>query len=150
MYDISPWPFFVFVFTSRRKLKADVSSAFPSLSAGEVSELVPSKEEVNVVKIYAHKGDTVTLYVLHKNPLFFELDKRLYPTGDSQALKLYLLIDKVVSACLKNLLTLCWRIFQFICFGATLRPCQHSVLGLLCFRSWLEALVSSFSVQMFK
>ncbi|KAM7411680.1 hypothetical protein PAMA_021591 [Pampus argenteus] len=66
--------------SDRRKLKADISSAFPALSADELSELVPNKEELNVVKIYAHKGDAVTLYVLHKNPLFFELDKRLYPT----------------------------------------------------------------------
>lgn len=66
--------------SDRRKLKADLSAAFPSLSAEELSELIPNKEELNVVKIYAHKGDAVTLYVLHKNPLFFELEKRLYPT----------------------------------------------------------------------
>eukprot|EP00063_Salmo_salar_P015580 XP_013990415.1 PREDICTED: LOW QUALITY PROTEIN: eukaryotic translation initiation factor 2D-like [Salmo salar] len=42
--------------------------------------LVPNKEKLNVVKIYAHKGDAVTLYVLHKNPVFFELEKRVYPT----------------------------------------------------------------------
>ncbi|XP_041701092.2 eukaryotic translation initiation factor 2D [Coregonus clupeaformis] len=66
--------------SDRRKLKADVSTAFPSLSVEELSELVPNKEELNVVKIYAHKGDAVTLYVLHKNPVFFELEKRLYPT----------------------------------------------------------------------
>uniref|UniRef100_A0A669CM71 Eukaryotic translation initiation factor 2D n=1 Tax=Oreochromis niloticus TaxID=8128 RepID=A0A669CM71_ORENI len=64
----------------RRKLKADLSAAFPSLSADELSELVPNKEELNVVKIYAHKGDAVTVYVLHKNPLFFEVDKKLFPT----------------------------------------------------------------------
>uniref|UniRef100_A0A8C2X2F7 Eukaryotic translation initiation factor 2D n=1 Tax=Cyclopterus lumpus TaxID=8103 RepID=A0A8C2X2F7_CYCLU len=63
-----------------RKLKADISAAFPSLTADELTELVPNKEELNVVKIYAHKGDALTLYVLHKNPLFFELEKRLYPT----------------------------------------------------------------------
>uniref|UniRef100_A0A8D0A5U8 Eukaryotic translation initiation factor 2D n=1 Tax=Sander lucioperca TaxID=283035 RepID=A0A8D0A5U8_SANLU len=68
------------IFTKMRKLKADISAAFPSLSADELSELVPNKEELNVVKIYVHKGDSVTLYVLHKNPLFFELEKRLYPT----------------------------------------------------------------------
>lgn len=66
--------------SDRRKLKADISAAFPSLSADELSELVPNKEELNVVKIYAHKGEAVTLYVLHKNPLFFELEKQLYPT----------------------------------------------------------------------
>lgn len=73
---------FFSVFAFRRKLKADISAAFPVLSADELSELVPNKEELNVVKIYAHKGDAVTLYVLHKNPLFFELEKRLYPTGN--------------------------------------------------------------------
>ncbi|XP_034028575.1 eukaryotic translation initiation factor 2D [Thalassophryne amazonica] len=66
--------------SDRRKLKADISAAFPTLSAEELSELVPNKEELNVVKIYTHKGDAVTLYVLHKNPLFFELEKQLYPT----------------------------------------------------------------------
>ncbi|KAK0155091.1 Eukaryotic translation initiation factor 2D [Merluccius polli] len=66
--------------SDRRKLKADIATAFPLLSQEELSELVPNKEELNVVKVYAHKGDAVTLYVLHKNPLFFELDKRLYPT----------------------------------------------------------------------
>ncbi|XP_034733374.1 eukaryotic translation initiation factor 2D [Etheostoma cragini] len=66
--------------SDRRKLKADIAAAIPSLSADELSELVPNKEELNVVKIYVHKGDSVTLYVLQKNPLFFELEKRLYPT----------------------------------------------------------------------
>lgn len=66
--------------SDRRKLKADISSAFPVLTADELSELVPNKEELNVVKVYAHKGDAVTLYVLNKNPLFFELEKHLYPT----------------------------------------------------------------------
>lgn len=69
----------------RRKLKADISAALPSLTAEELSELVPNKEELNVVKIYAHKGDAVTLYVLNKNPLFFELEKQLYPTGETMA-----------------------------------------------------------------
>lgn len=87
---------FIFVFVFRRKLKADISAAFPSLSADELSELVPNKEELNVVKIYAHKGDAVTLYVLHKNPLFFEVEKRLYPTGGSSTLHWSYYINKIV------------------------------------------------------
>ncbi|KAF4070573.1 hypothetical protein AMELA_G00286890 [Ameiurus melas] len=66
--------------SDRRKLRADVSTTFPSLSADDLNELVPNKEELNVVKIYAHKGDAVTLYVLHRNPMFFQLEKQLYPT----------------------------------------------------------------------
>ncbi|XP_041052307.1 eukaryotic translation initiation factor 2D isoform X1 [Carcharodon carcharias] len=66
--------------SDRRKLKADVQSAFPSLSSGELAHLIPNKEELNVVKMYLHKGEVVTAYVLNKNPIFFELGKRLYPT----------------------------------------------------------------------
>ncbi|XP_056585734.1 eukaryotic translation initiation factor 2D isoform X2 [Triplophysa dalaica] len=66
--------------SDRRKLRADISTAFPSLSAEDLNELVPNKEELNTVKIYAHKGAATTLYVLHKNPIFFQLEKQLYPT----------------------------------------------------------------------
>lgn len=66
--------------SDRRKLRADISAAFPSLSPDELSELVPNKDELNVVKVYAHKGDAITFYVLHKNPLFFQIEKQLYPT----------------------------------------------------------------------
>uniref|UniRef100_A0A673LTV0 Eukaryotic translation initiation factor 2D n=1 Tax=Sinocyclocheilus rhinocerous TaxID=307959 RepID=A0A673LTV0_9TELE len=66
--------------SDRRRLRSDVSAAFPSLSAEDLNELIPNKEELNIVKIYAHKGDAVILYVLHKNPIFFHLEKRLFPS----------------------------------------------------------------------
>ncbi|XDV48645.1 hypothetical protein PO909_018032 [Leuciscus waleckii] len=66
--------------SDRRKLRADIAAAFPSLSVEELNELIPNKEELNIVKIYAHKGDAVTLYVLHKNPIFFQLEKQVFPT----------------------------------------------------------------------
>ncbi|XP_016118202.1 eukaryotic translation initiation factor 2D, partial [Sinocyclocheilus grahami] len=66
--------------SDRRRLRSDVSAAFPSLSAEDLNELIPNKEELNIVKIYAHKGDGVILYVLHKNPIFFHLEKRLFPS----------------------------------------------------------------------
>ncbi|XP_067269364.1 eukaryotic translation initiation factor 2D [Pseudorasbora parva] len=66
--------------SDRRKLRTDISAAFPSLSVEQLNELIPNKEELNIVKIYAHKGDAVTLYVLHKNPIFFQLEKQLFPT----------------------------------------------------------------------
>lgn len=74
-----PGPFCAY----RRKLRADISATFPSLSAEDLNELIPNKEELNIVKIYAHKGDAVTLYVLHKKPIFFQLEKQLFPTGES-------------------------------------------------------------------
>ncbi|XP_063065166.1 eukaryotic translation initiation factor 2D [Engraulis encrasicolus] len=66
--------------SDRRKLRADISASFPALSPDELSELVPNKDELNVVKVYAHKGDAVTFYVLHKNPIFFQIEKHIYPT----------------------------------------------------------------------
>ncbi|XP_016070740.1 PREDICTED: eukaryotic translation initiation factor 2D isoform X3 [Miniopterus natalensis] len=64
----------------RRKLRADVTAAFPILGTDQVSELVPGKEELNVVKLYAHRGEAVTVYVSGGNPILFELEKNLYPT----------------------------------------------------------------------
>ncbi|MBZ3880683.1 Eukaryotic translation initiation factor 2D [Sciurus carolinensis] len=42
--------------------------------------LIPGKEELNIVKLYAHKGDAVTVYMTGGNPILFELEKNLYPT----------------------------------------------------------------------
>ncbi|XP_025253703.1 eukaryotic translation initiation factor 2D isoform X2 [Theropithecus gelada] len=66
--------------SDRRKLRADVTTAFPTLGTDQVSELVPGKEELNIVKLYAYKGDAVTVYVSGGNPILFELEKNLYPT----------------------------------------------------------------------
>eukprot|EP00079_Xenopus_tropicalis_P022271 XP_012814109.1 PREDICTED: eukaryotic translation initiation factor 2D isoform X3 [Xenopus tropicalis] len=66
--------------SDRRKLRADISSAFPFLTTENLSELMPSKEELSIVKVFAHKGDAVTLYVHNRNPVMFELEKNLYPT----------------------------------------------------------------------
>ncbi|KAM3933236.1 eukaryotic translation initiation factor 2D [Leptodactylus fuscus] len=66
--------------SDRRKLRADVSSSFPALSTENLTELMPPKEELNIVKVYAHKGDSLTIYVHNKNPIMFELEKTLYPT----------------------------------------------------------------------
>ncbi|XP_069489286.1 eukaryotic translation initiation factor 2D [Ambystoma mexicanum] len=66
--------------SDRRKLRLDVAAAFPRLDPEALSELVSNKDELNVVKVYAHKGDAVTIYVRHRNPVFFEVEGRLYPT----------------------------------------------------------------------
>ena len=69
----------------RRKRRADVAAVFPTLGTDQVSELVPGKEELNIVKLYAHRGDAVTVYVSGGNPILFELEKNLYPTGMAAA-----------------------------------------------------------------
>uniref|UniRef100_A0A8C8S7Y6 Eukaryotic translation initiation factor 2D n=1 Tax=Pelusios castaneus TaxID=367368 RepID=A0A8C8S7Y6_9SAUR len=66
--------------SDRRKLRADIAAAFPTLSSEQLAEFVPNKEELNVVKLYAHKGDAVTVYANNRNPVLFEVEKTLYPT----------------------------------------------------------------------
>lgn len=66
--------------SDRRKLRTDVAAAFPNLSAEQLTEFIPNKEELNVIKIYCHKGEAVTVYVNNKNPILFEIEKALYPT----------------------------------------------------------------------
>ncbi|NXK47787.1 EIF2D factor, partial [Chauna torquata] len=64
----------------RRKLRTDVAAAFPNLSAEQLTEFLPNKEELNVIKIYTHKGEAVTVYMNNRNPILFEIEKALYPT----------------------------------------------------------------------
>ncbi|NXS60385.1 EIF2D factor, partial [Brachypteracias leptosomus] len=64
----------------RRKLRTDVAAAFPNLSAEQLTEFIPNKEELNVIKIYSHKGEALTVYMNSKNPILFEIEKSLYPT----------------------------------------------------------------------
>nr|XP_041577171.1 eukaryotic translation initiation factor 2D isoform X2 [Taeniopygia guttata] len=66
--------------SDRRKLRSDVAAAFPTLSTEQLAELVPNKEELNVIKIYSHKGEAITVYMNHRNPILFEAEKVLYPT----------------------------------------------------------------------
>ncbi|NXK34330.1 EIF2D factor, partial [Piprites chloris] len=66
--------------SDRRKLRSDVAAAFPNLSAEQLAEFIPNKEELNVIKIYSHKGEAVTVYMNHRNPILFEVEKALYPT----------------------------------------------------------------------
>ncbi|XP_055675983.1 eukaryotic translation initiation factor 2D isoform X2 [Falco peregrinus] len=66
--------------SDRRKLRTDVAAAFPNLSAEQLTEFIPNKEELNVIKIYCHKGEAVTVYMNNRNPVLFEIEKALYPT----------------------------------------------------------------------
>ncbi|XP_074781308.1 eukaryotic translation initiation factor 2D isoform X2 [Athene noctua] len=66
--------------SDRRKLRTDVAAAFPNLSAEQLTEFIPNKEELNVIKIYSHKGEAITVYTNNRNPILFEIEKDLYPT----------------------------------------------------------------------
>ncbi|XP_064625145.1 eukaryotic translation initiation factor 2D-like [Lineus longissimus] len=66
--------------SDRKKLRAEIKSQFVDLTEDELRDLVPNKEEMSVMKIFTHSEDNVMVYVLKKNPIFFEVDRVVYPT----------------------------------------------------------------------
>ncbi|XP_072281425.1 eukaryotic translation initiation factor 2D [Pyxicephalus adspersus] len=66
--------------SDRKKLRGDISNAFPLLTPEKLAELMPPKEDLTVVKLFVHKGDAVSVYVHNKNPIIFEVEKKFYPT----------------------------------------------------------------------
>ena len=52
-------------------------------SDGLLEAFLPQKEEMTVSKVYTFGGESVLIYTVGKDPLFFELDKAktLFPTG---------------------------------------------------------------------
>ena len=59
-----------------------MSAAFPSLSQDEISEIIPNKEEISVMRVMTHSGQNVTVFCLDGEPIFFEVEKRIFPTGN--------------------------------------------------------------------
>lgn len=62
-------------------LRAQVTKLYPSLTSEMVGEIIPAKEEMSIMKVYTGSGETAVVYVLQKNPIFFEVFDRLYPSG---------------------------------------------------------------------
>jgi len=53
-----------------------------AISAEDIKELVPTKDEMSVLKLETHSFETVVVYSIQKNPMFFQIDKVIYPTGN--------------------------------------------------------------------
>ncbi|KAF4792059.1 hypothetical protein TURU_124654 [Turdus rufiventris] len=66
--------------SDRRMPQSEVAAAFPTLSTEQLTELVPSKEDLDVIKIHPHKGEAITVYMNHRNLMLSEAEKVLYPT----------------------------------------------------------------------
>jgi len=71
----------IVVFCCRQKLRADVQKSFPNITADDLSSLIPNKEEMSVTKITTHSGDLAVIYSVNGEPIFFEVEKRIFPTG---------------------------------------------------------------------
>ncbi|XP_040564943.1 eukaryotic translation initiation factor 2D [Lepeophtheirus salmonis] len=71
--------------TEKKKLKADLREAFPSMSTEALDSIIPSgkDDESQIRKVYTHSGENMLIYVFRKNPLFFVFEKnkkKIYPT----------------------------------------------------------------------
>nr|XP_045587142.1 eukaryotic translation initiation factor 2D-like isoform X2 [Procambarus clarkii] len=68
--------------SDRKKLRAELSQAYPSLTSEDLSKLIPGKEDVTLVRMYCYKGESVNVYQVQKDPIFFTIDKDkvVYPT----------------------------------------------------------------------
>ncbi|CAH3156749.1 unnamed protein product [Pocillopora meandrina] len=66
--------------SDRRKLRSDVSNAFPNLSQDKITEIIPNKEEISVMRVMTHSGQNVTVFCLSGEPIFFEVEKKVFPT----------------------------------------------------------------------
>ena len=70
-----------FYYTYRKKLRAEIGNQYPGIPAEQLRDVVPNKEEMSVMKLYSHAGHNVIVYILIKTPIFFELEKEIFPTG---------------------------------------------------------------------
>ncbi|CAM1328497.1 EIF2D (predicted) [Pycnogonum litorale] len=66
--------------SDRKRLRSDISKCFPSFNQEQLSNLVPSKEDMQVMKVASHSGIHAMVYCLQKVPIFYEIDKAYYPT----------------------------------------------------------------------
>ena len=80
----------------RKKLRGEIGKQFPTLSADDLSALVPNKEDMTIMKISTHSGQNLLVYNLHGNPAFFQVETQVYPTGRFVQWLISVIIQKVI------------------------------------------------------
>lgn len=63
----------------RKKFRADVLKAFPTITEDAFNECIPNKEPVSVMKVYTHTKQAVHVYSIEKGPIAFEMENKLFP-----------------------------------------------------------------------
>ncbi|XP_071117777.1 eukaryotic translation initiation factor 2D-like [Haliotis cracherodii] len=66
--------------SDRKRLRADLGKLYPKLSPDDLTTMVPQKEDMSITKVSTHGGQTAVVYCLQKNPIFFDLYGKIYPT----------------------------------------------------------------------
>ena len=62
--------------SDKKKFKSQIKTQFPDCDITIVDSLLPNKEEATIAKIYTHNGESVLVYSVGKDPLFFQIDKQ--------------------------------------------------------------------------
>ncbi|KAK3912166.1 Eukaryotic translation initiation factor 2D [Frankliniella fusca] len=63
----------------RKKFRADILKAFPSITEEAFNEYIPNKEAISLMKIFTHSKDIVHVYSVEKGPIAFERENQLFP-----------------------------------------------------------------------
>jgi len=72
----------------------EFSSQYEGVSDAQLTLMFGSNEDVSVMKINTHGGQDAFIYFVQKNPVFFELDKIIYPTGLSSISCLHQILNR--------------------------------------------------------
>ena len=54
---------------------------FPQLKDNELQDIIPAKGDMTVAKLCTNSGKHVIVYTVASNPLFFEFDELIFPSG---------------------------------------------------------------------
>jgi len=65
--------------SEKKQLKANLTKCY-SLTPEDIETILPNKGQITISKIYCHSSESALIYSCNDNPLFFEVDKKLYPT----------------------------------------------------------------------
>lgn len=66
--------------SDRKKIRADILKNFKCLDEESLNEVLPNKGDVTIMKICTNSGENALIYFFQKNPMFFELNRTLFPT----------------------------------------------------------------------
>ena len=81
----------------RRRVKQSIGQSFPAVSQDMLDQVLPGKAPMSTINVIAHSGSTATVYVVEGEPLVFELESVLHPTGEPPPMPFWLFVEHKVA-----------------------------------------------------
>jgi len=66
--------------SERKRVRSQLAAAYPLLTEDDLTNLIPNKGDVRVMKITTTAAQSVTVHINNKDPICFEVDGKIYPT----------------------------------------------------------------------